>query len=204
MSRKSLLPYALTAALTLASACSKDSNNSTGPTGSTLTTTEFDSMMEALGGVGIFFPTGVLGQPAMSRGLAAQQSQTVPIDQTNSCSHGGSTRVQGSFSVSASGSISGNLTQTASNCQESASDGTTFTFNTNPSFTLTFDISGINQTTGAFNMTLHDTGNFNWSKTGKSGGCSLNLNVTLAVSSAGAESGNATGSVCGRSVNETI
>ena len=202
MSRKSILPYAITAFLTLASACSKDSS-STGPTGSTLTDVEFDSMMDAMSAIGVFFPVSGLGlQPAISAGLALQ-TQSVPIDETNACPGGGTVRVQGSVTVTAAGSVSGNLNQTGSNCKGTASDGTTFTFNTNGPLATALTLTE-NATTGAVNMTFRETGKMNWAKTAKSGGCSLELNVNLGISASGTAAGGVSGTVCGRSVNDSF
>ncbi len=200
MPRKRILPYAVMGLLALSGACSKDSKSSTEPTGSTLTDVEFNSMLEALNAIGSFAPS--LGaSPATSRGLAAQQSLSVPIDQTEACPSGGTMRIHGTLSGAAAGdALTGNLTQTYSACKAAGSTGTMFTFNGSPNMELTWNAD---QTTGAFTMTIHQTGAINWGMSSKSGSCPMDLNIAWTYTAAGAYSGSYTGTTCGRTVNQT-
>lgn len=202
MPRKRILPYAVMGLLALAGACSKDSKSSTEPTGATLTDVEFNSMLEALNAIGSFAP-GLAASPATSRGLAAQQTASAPIDYTESCPSGGTVRVHGTLTYALAGdalNYTGNLAQTYSACKAAGSTGTTFTFNGSPSMDLTWND---NPATGAYTMSIHQTGAINWGLSSKSGSCPMDLTIAWTYTAAGAYSGSYTGTTCGRTVNQT-
>ncbi len=203
MSLKKALPYALTALITLATACGgdDDDDDTTGPSGDTLSATEFSSMLDAMATVGLFaFSPSALSGP--SAGVAAQ-SQTVPIDETESCPNGGSVRLAGNVSFSLTNqttySYNGNLVQTFTGCKAAGSDGSVFTFSGNPTYGLQMTFA---QTT--YNITLHNGGNIGWALPSKSGTCGLNTNITASYNANGTYSGSVGGSVCGQSVSETF
>jgi hypothetical protein len=204
MSLKKALPYALTALITLATACGgDDDDDTTGPSGDTLSTTEFSSMLDAMATVGLFaFSPGLLSGPSATPGIAAQ-AQTIQLNETESCPNGGSVRLAGPVTINiasqTSFSYNGNLTQTFTGCKAAGTDGTVFTFTGSPTFGLEMSLS---QTT--YNIELHNGGTIGWALPAKSGTCGLNTNITASYNASGAYSGTVAGSVCGQSISETF
>jgi hypothetical protein len=205
MSLKKMFPYALTALLTLSTACGGDDDDDdpTGPSGDQLSTTEFSSMLDAMAQVGLFaFSPGLLSGPPSTPGIAAQ-AQTVPLDETEPCPNGGTVRLAGNVTFSApsqtSFSYNGNLTQTFNGCKAAGLDGTVFTFSGSPSFGLQMTL-----TQETYDITLHNGGNIGWALPSKSGSCSLNPNITATYNVSGTYAGSVSGSVCGQSISETF
>jgi hypothetical protein len=207
MSRFKLLPYALFAALTVAPACGGDDDESgpSGNSGSTLTTAEFDSMVEALSVIGSL-GIGFIGFDRQSPNLAAQtQTITVP-QQTENCPSGGTTGWSGTYTITQNqqgvSSFHYVLTQTYSDCRAQSSNGTTWTFNGNPNITVTMDYSA--SQAGNITYTVRELGGFSWSGAGKSSSCQIDVTISGSInSSATSYTYTYTGSVCGQSVNES-
>jgi hypothetical protein len=206
MSRKSILPFAGAAILTLVVACSKDKASTTEPTGDTLTAAEANSLSDVLSQLVGFFNPNMGASPATAAGLAAQQGGNFNYNQTANCTNGGTVQVTGSYSYTSTasgGNFSGSVTQTPSSCKLTSEDGRMFTLNGNPSLTMALTMS-MNSTTGAYNGTFHETGGLNWGTGGRAGGCTIDINITYNVTAAGVASGSASGTVCGQSVNESF
>jgi hypothetical protein len=204
MSLKKVLPYALTALITMATACGgDDDDDTTGPTGDTLTSAEFSSMLDAMAQVGLFaFSPGVIGGPPVSAGITAQ-TQTIPVDETAPCPNGGTVRLAGNVAVGAASQTSftydGNLTQTFTGCKAAGSDGSVFTFSGTPTY-------GIHMTfaQNSYDIDLSNGGTIGWALPSKNGTCGLNTNISATYNTSGQYSGAITGSVCGQSVNDTF
>jgi hypothetical protein len=205
MSTKKILPYALAAALALTLTSCGDKADATG-TGDTLSNEEIDSMVLALDEIGSLSFLG--GRGTSAAGLAAQaQSGSFPVDQSESCPGGGNTHLTGTVSYSVSGqteTLTANLTQTLSNCKGNVFNGHQFTFNGNPNVAWSLNAS-VNSSTEAGTVTVHRAGNIAWSGSGgKSGNCSIDINVSATVDAAGNATGTVTGHLCNRSISATL
>lgn len=197
MSFKKVLPYALTALLTLAVACGDDDDDGgTAPTGDTLSSAEVESMMEAMSQVMLFSPIG------LGTGVAAQSE---PIDETSSCPNGGTVRLFGTVSVAGSQTaptIVGDLQQAFSGCKATSENGTLFTFSGTP--TLDFS-AAINAQTGAFSLTLENGGTVGFATGAKSGTCGIDTSITATVTASGVlTTGSLSGRVCNQNVSVTL
>lgn len=177
-------------------ACGDDSPTQSGDE---LSQAEVEVMMEALamaGGAG-FFTGG--GFPA-AHGTAAQE---VSYNETVDCSGGGSVGISGTISVSGQGeSISLNWTMTHNSCTETApSDGSSWTFNGDPSVTLALTGSG-----GENNFSYQGSqqGGIAWSSGGRSGSCGIDVQYNMSGSAQGSVSVSVSGTVCGRDVSGTF
>ncbi|HYV96499.1 MAG TPA: hypothetical protein VE967_03495 [Gemmatimonadaceae bacterium] len=205
ISSKKVLSFALASFITFAAACGSDKATGSNNSGDTLTTAEFDSMVEALDAVGSFSFFGGFGGRGTSTGLAAQQSQSVPYDETETCPGGGTLRTHGNLSFSLSNNntnytYDGTLTQTFSSCKGTSSNGTVFTFSGGPTLTFHATYSGT-----TYNLTMHETGTINWATGGRNGGCSADITITISTNSSGTvATGSYTGTMCGHNVNETF
>lgn len=174
-------------------ACGGDSPTQSGDP---LTEAEVEVMMEAFFGAGgLFFLGG--GFSGVNGDIALQQ---VNIDETLSCSGGGSVRTTGTLSVSEQGESFGwNLTQTHNSCVETASsNGSTWTFNGAPSISTTFTGSVAES---SFTYQGAQTGGIAWSSGGNSGTCQINLNYNMTGSDTSVTL-SVTGSVCGHNISE--
>lgn len=208
---KKLLPFAMATALTFTAACGGgDKDDPSGPSGEALTTAQFEALYEAytvIGSLGL----GVIGFQPETNTLAAQRlaaqrlaAQTgESYDETVNCPNGGTTRVNGTFSISQSGSITSTATQSYAECKARSSSGTVWTFNGNPNIALSIT-STINQSTGAYSFTGTQTGGVSYSGAGKGGNCQVNINMSGSVNpQTGSYTMNITGTACGQNVNES-
>ena len=197
MSFKKVFPYALTAMLTLATACGgDDDDDTTGPSGDSLTTAEFTSMTQAMAQVMLFAPVGF--------GSGAIAAQTSPVDETIPCPQGGTVRFQGT--VGAGGTpqaptVTMDLNQAFNGCKASGEDGTLFTFSGTPTLDINLNVTQ----TGGFSISFQNGGNIGWATGSKEGTCGINTSVTAtATANYVVTSGNLTGTMCGRSVNVAL
>lgn len=199
------LVVGLTALFTMSAACGSDKKSSTGPSGDTPTQAEFVSMMGALEAVGAWsFGGGLFGTGALAAdGMIAGQTVSVPLDETNACPGGGTTRVSGNVSMTVSGTgynYTGNLTQKYTNCKGTGSDGTVFTFNGSPTLNIT-----MSSTETSYSITLKQGGSFSWAAGSRGGTCPINLTITATADASGTtSSGSVTGTMCGQSVNDSF
>lgn len=195
-------------ALTL-SACGGDSKTPLGPT-IELTEEQSDDMMDALSVIGLF-DGGTFGFSTSAASMVAALKNptialaTVSVDEQYDCPAGGSYRQQGNFTGNDAGtSFSMNLSQTYTSCAGESSTGTVWTFNSAPSITTTLT-ANMNQSTGAFTITGTNNGAFNVSSSVGSGSCVINLSLSITGNdNSETFSGSVTGSVCGRSVSQTL
>lgn len=168
MSLKKVFPYALTALLTLATACGDDDDDGdpTGPGGDTPTLVEVQNMMTALSTA-----LTVALTPSGADGVLAQ---TIPFEGTGNCPGGGTSTVTGNYTASSQSSFSYTLTQSFNNCKADG-NGTVYTFNgTGLTTTADYTISG-----ATYTYDFGQTGTLSWSGGGKSATCSVNWNVDL-------------------------
>jgi hypothetical protein len=205
MYSKRILPVALTALLMLTVACGDKKSATTEPSGDTLSEAEFDSMVDALDAVGgLSFIGAFGGRSATSSGLAAQ-TYTAPYDETSSCPNGGTIRTSGNFTYTINNNTSfhytGTLTQTFNSCKGASSNGTVFTFSGGPK--LVYDYT-FNSTTSSYTFSIHETGTLNWATSAKGGACAADVTLTGSYTAAGVTAGSYTGTICGRSVNQTF
>lgn len=169
-----------------------------------LSQAQVEDMLEALSAVGMDAAPAIAIQ-AMNGGNVAPF--TLTLDDTSPCPNGGTTRVQGSITFSNTldgGTYTGNVTQGYTNCAATSSQNVVWTFNGNPHVQQT--ISGSHTiSTGNFSATLTQQGAINFSSGAGSGGCSINLNMSL--------TGNElrrtmqmtmSGTACGRTINRTL
>ncbi|HYV96500.1 MAG TPA: hypothetical protein VE967_03500 [Gemmatimonadaceae bacterium] len=186
-------------------ACGSD-DDSTGTDNATLTDTEFESLVDALGEVDAFTlsPAAFGAQPAPV-GLALQQSTTVNVDRTGTCAGGGTTHITGSATRSVSGStvtVSGTLTETYANCTGTTHRGFAFTLGGTASVVTTLTS---NSSTGAYTINLHRTGTVQWTSGNRSGSCSADVTIAASGTSGTATAtGSVTGTFCNRTVNRTF
>ena len=214
MNLKTMRPVACAAMFVLAvTSCGGGDDNGTGPSGDTLTAAEFDGLVDAFGGLtDLAFSSAFSANRTtvpLTKGLAAQQAETFTIDATGPCPNGGTAHVVGNGSITTSangqtGTVSVTVTETFSSCKSSSeTTGQIFDFTSNPNIAFTITTTFNTQTT-AGSLTAHMSGGFLWVSNGKNGGCSLSINVAVTFSASGSESGAATGTVCGKAINEPI
>ena len=130
----------LAAALMFSVAGCSDDDNGLGPV-IELTEAETDDLMEVLGTLAF---EGTFGVPAEARTAIAMLRNpdvafaTVNVNQTLECPVSGSRHTNGSIVTNDEETqINASFTQTYTNCAATAESGTTWTFNTAPSLTLT-------------------------------------------------------------------
>lgn len=179
MSLKKVFPYAFlaTMALTACGGDDKDDDGGTEPTGDTPTQAEVGAMMSALaaiGSVGGLF----LGQGADAQGFAAQ---TQTYSETANCPNGGTTAVNGSYTIVSQTAFKYTVTQTYNNCKATGS-GTIYTFN-GQGLTLNVDYSF--PSNGNYSYKFKETGNITWAGNGKGGTCPVDITINLSYSSTG-------------------
>jgi hypothetical protein len=194
MFRKNVLSFAIIAAMSVTSACGGDDDDDNGVEpgdGDTPTQAEVVNIMSALSAIGSL---AFSGQGALAAdGLAAQ---TLQYSNTASCPNGGSTSVNGNYTLNTSGqsyTYNYTVTQTYSDCRANGG-GTVYTFN-GTGLTLTWNMV-LNQTTQAYTYNFHESGNIGWAGGGKSGNCPID--ITLSYS--GGTSYVYSGTYCGVSI----
>lgn len=150
------------------------------------------------------FATWQQDQAAMAPSLATfEQSVSFEAD----CELGGSVSVSGDMVAETSETtedvtIDYTVTQVHQSCVAESSDGLRFTLDGAPDVTVNFVVE-----TGGDLVTLDGgyAGSVDWSTDDKQGSCSVDIDFTAEVSQTG-ESGSASmsGSVCGRSVSNSV
>lgn len=152
-------------------------------------------MMDALS------TAGLAGFGAMGGGFAV-----VTINETVDCPEGGSATVNASIDDGGGTgtSVSMTITQGFSNCKATSSQGRQWTFNGNPNLVSTFSGTS-NEQTGAFSFSGTQKGGITAASNLGSGACTWDVTYSMSGNDiTGALSGSVTGTVCGRSVSQTI
>ena len=199
-----LATLALFASLLLTGACS-DSDEPIGPVpDADLTLAEAAALAGLFAGEAIGSTAG-----QVPNGAAAVAGAPVPFDLalsvTAPCPLGGEVAFQGSvvgeLDVEAESlSVTFTASQVHASCTVDA-EGTTVTVSGNPGLNLTshLTVAG-NPPEGTHTATL--TGGFTWSSAdGREGDCDIDVSTTVDV---GTETGSASGTVCGHSVDVTV
>ena len=136
-----------------------------------------------------------------SVGALGAQAAIITVSETVSCPNGGSTSVNGSVNDNnGSNTATIQATQGFSNCAATSDAGRVWTFN--GSITTNFSVT-VNQDTEEFSMTGTQVGGINASSDLGSGGCEINITMTLTSSAAGF-SGSISGTACGHTIQQTI
>ncbi|MGH7678240.1 MAG: hypothetical protein ACRENU_07225 [Gemmatimonadaceae bacterium] len=137
-----------------------------------------------------------------SVGALGANAAVITVSETVSCPNGGSTSVSGSVNDNnGSNTVTMQATQGFSNCAApSESTGRVWTFN--GSIATNFSIT-VNEQTEEFSMTGTQIGGISASSDLGSGGCDINITITLTSSPAGF-SGSLNGTACGHTIQQTI
>ena len=171
-----------------------------------LTDAQTEDLMEALDAIGYDTDLGFSVAAASVRSLVRSPDIALavqPIDETDECPNGGTSRAVGNLNVSndfSGGSV--NVTQTFSNCRSESSSGTLWTINGAPDVKTAMNFT-MNLSTYAFTMSGSQNGALNVSSSMGSGSCSINLNYSFTGSET-SENGTITGTICGKPVSITI
>ena len=198
----------LAAALMFSVAGCSDDDNGLGPV-IELTEAETDDLMEVLGTLAF---EGTFGVPAEARTAIAMLRNpdvafaTVNVNQTLECPVSGSRHTNGSIVTNDEETqINASFTQTYTNCAATAESGTTWTFNTAPSLTLTINGTG-DPETQSFDVTMNFNGGFQVeSDDDRSGSCMVTLAWVMSFSGTDESiSASVNGTVCGRAVSQTV
>ena len=138
-------------------------------------------------------------------GSTGSNFAVVTIDRTVDCPEGGSASVNASYDDGSTGTtVTMSITQGFSNCKATSSQGRMWTFNGNPNIVSTFTATS-NETTGAFTFSGTQKGGITASSDLGSGACGWDVTYSFSGNdNTGAFSGSVTGTVCGRSVSQSI
>lgn len=179
---------AATLAMTIA-AC----GDSTGPN-VTLNDEQIADMMEAMANAGVagFVPPG-------------SNLAVVTISQTVDCPNGGSVSVAATVDENTTtGAVAMTITQGFANCKSTSSTGRLWTFNGKPNIVSTFNGTD-NPTTGAFTLNGTQKGGITFSSDLGSGSCEFDVTFSMSGNDNTEQfSGSMSGTVCGRSVSQTL
>lgn len=190
------LRRALVAAMAFTvAACGKD--NPLGPEAD-LTQAQVEEMMDAMSAIG-FSPVGFDVQtPANVQMIVSSLNESAP------CPNGGTVSTSGSMNINEqTGNFTAQFTNNYDNCKATSSAGRVWTFNGDPNISQTMTFTS-NQTTGAMSMTGSQSGGLSFSSNGASGRCNISINYSVSISGSGTETGNMTGTVCGKTVNQAL
>ena len=195
---KRILHSALAATVALTVTACGDSPTELGPQ-IELTQAQTADMISALDALSYDAGLKIASASIRNRDIALFTS---PVDESDSCSEGGTTRAQGTISGADDfSSMTANITQTFNNCAEMSENGNVWTFNGAPN--LKMNMSGtMNLSTGSYSANGTMTGALNASSTAGSGSCSINLSFTETGNDSG-YSYTISGTVCGQPYSET-
>lgn len=143
-------------------------------------------------------------------GLAGFGSTTgnfavVTINESVECPNGGTATVNASIDDGNTGTtVTMSITQGFSNCKATSSQSRLWTFNGNPNIVSTFTATS-NEQTGAFSFSGTQKGGITASSDLGSGACSWDVTYSMSGNNnTGQFSGSVTGTVCGRSVSQSV
>ena len=200
------------AVLIIAAVTSSCSRDSTTQPGENLTREQVQSMTGALSllfGISLGQPTGSL---TLSRHLAATRATAVelPISGSPACPQGGHVGSSGTFSTDSAGNGVFALTDTLVDCAIKDNHSNVWIFNSMPTVAVTLElltnIHGDSIDLAHSTLTQSDEGSVHYATGAPSGTCPLDVSITYDLSrgtptaDSATFSLNATGSVCGTSV----
>ena len=153
-------------------------------------------MMDAMASAGL---AGVT-PPSAGAGMAV-----ITLNQTVECPNGGTTTINATVDDGGTtNSVSMSFTQRFSDCKATSSSGRVWTFNGNPNIVTTFTGTS-NETTGAFSLSGSQTGGIIAASNLGNGACSWDVDYSMTGNDlTGAFSSTVTGTVCGRSISQTV
>lgn len=196
---------ALAAVLPLLALAACGGDDGTGPGGEDdLSAEEVEEMTEALAAAGAFAPA--FGVPTFSppAGSAAREPVSMSIDQTVSCPQGGSIGMSGNLQgdyddETGEGAFNLAISQDYMDCVSTAeSSGRTFTFGGGMDMDLDMEVSQ-----NSFSMDGTNQGTLQWSTSGRSGSCSVNVSYQFSGSET-SFTGQVSGTVCGVDVSQDL
>lgn len=202
----------LAAALLLtAAACSDD--DPAGPTGD-LTATEASELAGIVAQLGVQQGFSAAGSSTASAPAGGPLAAPIAFENTSEfstgCPQGGTVAIQATISGTVdneTGAIDSDLAvvQTHSSCQVSGGQtGTVYTLDGAPDLAISMTVTTSPQA-GTFNVTGAFDGAVSWAADGRSGTCTMDLDVTSTGNTLSASGSNTvSGSVCGIAVSSTI
>jgi predicted small lipoprotein YifL len=196
---KRIIHSALAATVVLSvTACGSDGPTELGPQ-IELTQAQTADMFDALDAISFEAGLKIASASIRNRNVALY---SYPVDESETCPNGGSTRYQGTVSGADNGSsMAANVTQSYTNCASQSSSGVVWTFNGAPNIKI--NMSGtINLSTGSYSANGTMVGALNASSSMGSGSCSINLTITETGNDSG-YSFSVTGTVCGQPYSES-
>lgn len=175
-------------ALTIA-AC----GDSTGPV--TLNDEQIADMMDAMANAGV---AGFTPPPVGNLAV-------ITFNTSVECPNGGTSSVAATIDENAAtGAMSMTITQGFTGCKSASTSGRVWTFNGKPNIVSTFSGTS-NATTGAFTLSGTQTGGVTFSSDLGTGSCDFNVTFSMSGNEITQQfSGSMTGTVCGRSVSQSI
>jgi hypothetical protein len=166
--------------------------DSTGPN-VTLNDEQVADMMEAMANAGVagFVPPGNLA--------------VVTINESVECPNGGTVSIAATIDENTTtGAVSMTITQGFAGCKSASSSGRVWTFNGKPNIVTTFSGSE-NAATGVFSMNGTQKGGVSFASELGSGACDFDITFSMSGNdNTGQFSSTMSGTVCGRSVSQSI
>jgi len=168
--------------------------DSTAP-GVTLTEEQVADMMDAMSAAGV----AGFGPPPVGN------MAVITITQTVDCPNGGTSSINASIDDGGTtNSVAMTFTQGFSNCKATSSTGRLWTFNGKPNIVTTF-AGTANEATGAFSMSGTQKGGVTFASDLGSGACDFDVTFSMSGNdNTGQFTGSMTGTVCGRSVSQSL
>lgn len=129
----------------------------------------------------------------------------ITINESLECPNGGTASFAATIDEnSTTGAVAMTITQGFSNCKSTSSSGRMWTFNGKPNIVSTFAGTS-NATTGAFTMSGTQKGGITFSSDLGSGSCEFDVTFSMSGNENTEQfSGSMTGTVCGRSVSQSL
>ena len=127
------------------------------------------------------------------------------INQSVQCPDGGTASIAATIDENANtGAVSMTITQGFSSCKSTSSSGRMWTFNGKPNIVSTFSGTS-NATTGAFTLSGTQSGGISFSSDIGTGSCDFNVTFSMSGNENTEQfSGSISGTVCGRSVSQSL
>ncbi len=168
----------------------------------TLDDEQIADMMDAMANAGVAGftppPVGNLAVITINESVECPNGGTLSIDAT--INEGESTGPSSSLSTA----VSMTITQGFTGCKSASSRGRVWTFNGKPNIVSTFNGTS-NATTGAFTLSGSQSGGVTFSSDLGTGSCDFDVTFSMSGNENTEQfSGSVTGTVCGRSVSQSL
>ena len=129
----------------------------------------------------------------------------ITINESVECPNGGTSSFAATIDEnSTTGAMSMTITQGFANCKSTSSTGRVWTFNGKPNIVSTFNGTS-NATTGAFTLSGTQKGGITFSSNLGTGSCDFDVTFSMSGNENTEQfSGSMTGTVCGRSISQSL